>query len=78
MTHSASHLKHHVSNEIRAELARQRLTHEWLADETGMTRTTLYRRLSGKSPFLADEIFNIANALNVDVANFFALSDEVA
>lgn len=67
MTTSVSLLTHHVSSSIRAELARQRQTQGWLADELGMSRTTLYRRLAGKTPYAVDDLFDIANALNVEL-----------
>jgi hypothetical protein len=52
--------------EVRAELARQRLTIQWLADHTTLNLRTLNRRLNEQGrAFDLDELREIADALEV-------------
>lgn len=47
---------------LRAEMARQRLTLKQISDTIHMNRDTLSRKLSGKSPLYLDEAFYIQKA----------------
>lgn len=65
MNYSA--LSHHVAAEIRAEMARQRMSLAELAGRIGLSESTLRRRLDGRTPFGLDEFARTAAALNVPV-----------
>jgi transcriptional regulator with XRE-family HTH domain len=58
-----------VAANVRAELARQRKPQRELQQHLGISRVTLYRRLSGESPFDVDELRRIAELLNVSVSD---------
>lgn len=57
-----------VAAEIRAELARQRMTHGRLAEELGVSRAYLSRRLNGDTPLSITDVAAIAGILGVPVA----------
>ena len=52
-------------NEFKAEVARNGMTMEELAGATGITRTTLWRRLSKPNEFELIEIKSIAKVLHL-------------
>lgn len=54
-----------VANEVRAELARQRRTILELSEGTGITLSTLRRRLDGVSALNLDELQLIADFLGI-------------
>jgi transcriptional regulator with XRE-family HTH domain len=58
-----------VAGNVRAELARQRRSQRELQQHLGISRVTLYRRLSGESPFDVDELRKIAELLHVSVSD---------
>lgn len=65
-----------VAGEIRAELARQRMTQADLATQLGVSRPWLSRRLSGETPLSVGDMVVIAEALDVPVATLTAPVDE--
>ncbi|SCJ08482.1 Uncharacterised protein [uncultured Clostridium sp.] len=46
-------------SELRAEMARKKITIKQLADEVGVTRDTMGGKLSGKRPLFLNEAFVI-------------------
>lgn len=54
-----------VAAEVRAELARRRLTTRELAVGAGIALTTLRRRLAGESAFTLDELAAIAGCFGI-------------
>lgn len=64
-----------LAGEIRAELARQNLTYSALAEATGITPSTISRRLQGVKPFDLDEIHTIAQFLGLKVSELTARTD---
>lgn len=58
-----------IRTEIRAEMARQRISQRQLAARLHWSPTTLHRRLSGTSPLGAEHLFQIAKALKVTVSD---------
>jgi transcriptional regulator with XRE-family HTH domain len=56
-----------VAAEIRAEMARQQMSQDQLADRIGMSQSTLSRRLTGSLPFDTTELAKVAEALGVVV-----------
>lgn len=67
-----------VAGEIRAELARQRVTQTELVRRLGVSRPWLVRRLSGETPLTMADIATIADILNVPVTQLVAPIDENA
>lgn len=53
-------------NELKAEIVRNGLTTEELANKTQITRTTLWRRFNNPSGFTLAEITNIADVLGLE------------
>lgn len=60
-------LNESVSAEIRAEMARQRLTQRQLALSLGWTQPQLSKRLLSKIAFSTDELERIARLLGIPV-----------
>lgn len=54
-----------VAANVRAEMARQQCTQIRLAEKLSKTQAYVSRRLTGQVPFTVDEIYEIAEALNV-------------
>ncbi|MPY99040.1 MAG: helix-turn-helix domain-containing protein [Actinophytocola sp.] len=65
-----------VAAEIRAQLARQRVTQTVLADQLGVSRAWLSRRLSGDTPLSVGDVATIADTLGVPVSTFTTVVDE--
>lgn len=51
--------------ELRAEMARQKISIPKLADLINMNKSNLYPRMRGETPFNQKDIANIAKALNL-------------
>ncbi|MFF9565776.1 helix-turn-helix domain-containing protein [Leifsonia sp. NPDC014704] len=56
-----------LAGEIRAEMARQRVSVAQLADATGISQSTLYRRLNGVKPLQLEELDAICASLKVSL-----------
>jgi len=54
-----------LAAEIRAELGRQRVSIQKLSAGTGISASTLYRRLEGTRPFYVEELEAIGRFLGV-------------
>jgi transcriptional regulator with XRE-family HTH domain len=70
-----------VGDNIRAEMARQRVTQQELGRQLGLTGASVSRRLTGLTPFTIDEISRIAGLLKVtveDLVNDTGRADLVA
>ena len=63
----ATSFNEHVGNEIRAEMARRRLSQTDLASALGWTQVALSRRLTSAVALSTDEIEHIAEVLHVPV-----------
>lgn len=59
-----------VASEVRAEMARQQVSQQALADKLGWTQPKVSRRISGAVPFDVAELNAIATALGVPVVQF--------
>ncbi len=57
-----------VSDEVRAEMARQRIGQHKLAAACGWTQAYLSRRLTGRVTFSTDDLQTIAEALGIPLA----------
>lgn len=63
--------REHIAAEVRAGLARKKMTQRELAEQLGMGLPTLSRRLNGHTPFNTDELLAISSALGIAFAMFF-------
>jgi DNA-binding Xre family transcriptional regulator len=61
-----------IAGELRAHMARQRITATVLSEAVGIPQATLSRKLNGKSGFTLDELFAIGDQLGVDVTEVLA------
>jgi hypothetical protein len=62
-------LTERIGSSVRAELARERRSRDWLANAIGMTPRTLDRRLDGEGEWRVSEVVAIADALDMSVAD---------
>ena len=63
-----------VAGSVKAELARQRMSPEQLADAARISLSVLTRMLAGEQPFDVEKLDAIARVLGVSVASL--LNDE--
>ncbi|MCE6990859.1 helix-turn-helix transcriptional regulator [Dyadobacter sp. CY323] len=56
-----------ASNRIKAVLAEQHKTNNWLADQLDMNRTTVSKWCTNQMQPTMETLYEIAEALNVDV-----------
>ena len=59
-----------VAAEVRAEMARQKISQETLCQRIGISQSTLSRRITGEYAFDTTELARIAAVLGVPVARF--------
>ena len=62
-----------VAAEVRAEMARSRLSGNRLAQIAGKSQAYWSRRISGEVAFDVDDLGTIADVLGIDVATFFGV-----
>ena len=67
-----------VASEVRAEMARQRVSQTVLAVRLGWSQAFLSRRLCGITDWRVDEIEAVAAALGVPLAQLAAVPTEAA
>lgn len=58
-----------VIDEIRAEMARRRMTQTDLADKLGVTRQWVVRHLNGSTPLTLDATARIAEVIDVSIGD---------
>ena len=58
-----------IAEEVRVEMARQRVTGRQIAELLGISENTLSHRLAGRYEFRASELDKIARYLNVPITN---------
>lgn len=63
-------LNTHVVNEVRVEMARQRLTQRELAERLGLSQAQISERMCGTVPLRLPELEAIAGVLGVSPAKF--------
>lgn len=66
----AESLTDRVAAEVRAEMARRRMTQRQLAEIMGISQPQVMQRLTGKLGFRLAELEHLAKALDVPVARF--------
>lgn len=67
-----------VAEEIRAEMARQKISVNALAECIGMPISTLRRSINGSRPFGVDEVFKVTQALNVSATSIIQRAEKLA
>lgn len=67
----------HIAAEVRAEMARQGLTQQALANKLGCNQPYLSRRMTGAVPFDVAELVELAEALGVPLAQFLPAAEVV-
>lgn len=70
MTNATGTLRATVAGEVRAMMARRRITQTDLANKLGWTQSYVSRRLSGDVPFDIDELEVLADLFDVPVVRF--------
>jgi len=65
-------LRDTVATEVRAEMARQRLSQQALAERLGEKQWWVSKRLTRSIPFTIEDLERIATALEKPVAHFIA------
>lgn len=75
MTHG---LSEHVAREVRAEMARQRVTHRQVADRLGLSQVQVSKRLRGQIEFRPSELDAVADFLGVPVTQFLPTPERAA
>lgn len=63
-------LTQRVAAEVRAEVARQNVTQDRVAQILGVAQPNVSRRLNGKQPFDTDELDKLAVAFGIPVDRF--------
>lgn len=66
-----------VAAEVRAEVARQRLTHKRLAELLGLSQPQITKRLNGVIAMNTTELDRIADALGVPVERLLSAPSSV-
>lgn len=66
-----------IAAEVRQRMIEKNVSEQALANETGIPRVTLRRRLAG-APFTTDELFAIAPILGTTPSRLFALVEVAA
>lgn len=56
-----------IASNVRAEMARRRITQTEIAKKAGIPQSGLSRRLVGSTPFTVNEIERIAEVLDIQV-----------
>lgn len=65
-------LAQRVGDNVRAEMARQRVTQSVMAKGLAMQQQALSRRISGRTPFNVEELHRVAEFLGVSTADLMA------
>ena len=63
-------------NRIKAVLADKQKTYKWLAEQLGKSETTVSRWASNKIQPSLEQLFEIANVLDIDVKELIKASKE--
>lgn len=67
---TTSEIRERVAAEVRAELARQKVTQREVGEFLDLVQPAVQLRLAGKRPFRVEELITLADKLGVPVARF--------
>jgi plasmid maintenance system antidote protein VapI len=65
-----------VAGETRAELARQRRSNKWLAEQLQITPSTLHRKIHGARSLTIDDAVSCAEVLGIEIDRLFSSRSE--
>jgi len=75
-------MEHDVANRtagaVRAELARRRTSGRQMAEDLGISKTSLHRRLTGEYPFTITQLVAIADYLQLPLSSLLPLDERAA
>jgi len=67
-----------LAGEVRAEMARQRVTADKVALATDISRTSLSRKLNGHNEFTVAEMIRVAAFLGLTLSDLLRRAEQVA
>ena len=62
---SSSEYREQVAGEVRAAVARNKMTATALGEATGISRSSLHRKMQGTRSFTVEELIRVADALGL-------------
>lgn len=69
-------LRERIAANVRAELARVKMPASRLPDKIGKSQSYWSRRVNGDLPFDTDDLYALAELLNVDIRVFLEVDDD--
>lgn len=75
---TTTEIREQIAAEVRAEIARRRLTQRQVAEILDMTQPALQLRLVGTRPFRAEELVKLADSLGIPASQFVSTTVEAA
>lgn len=70
-------IREQIAAEVRAELARRRMSQRQVADILEMVQPAVQQRLAGVRPWRAEELVKLADALGVPLSRFMPQASPV-
>ncbi|WP_157933485.1 MULTISPECIES: helix-turn-helix domain-containing protein [Mycobacteroides] len=74
----ATTIDQRVAANVRAEMARRRVSQQTLANAMDLSFMSISRRMSGHVSFSISELYRVAEVLKVDIRTLIALEQAVA
>ncbi|GLE55352.1 BetR domain [Mycobacteroides abscessus subsp. bolletii] len=78
MSFMATTIDQRVAANVRAEMARRRVSQQTLANAMDLSFMSISRRMSGHVSFSISELYRVAEVLKVDIRTLIALEQAVA
>ncbi|WP_445227935.1 helix-turn-helix domain-containing protein [Corynebacterium sp. H127] len=78
MPNGLSSRSREIATEVRAELARQEISVNEVAETTGIPISTLRRSVKGHRSFTVDELFAVTRMLNISVSGLVQKAERAA
>ncbi|RIR58244.1 XRE family transcriptional regulator [Mycobacteroides abscessus] len=78
MSFMATTIDQRVAANVRAEMARRRVSQQTLANAMDLSFMSISRRMSGHVSFSISELYRVAEVLKVDIRTLIALEQSVA
>lgn len=67
-----------VAEEVRVQMVRKRLTQAATADQLGISKSSLNRRLTGESEFTVGELYRLADVFGIQPADLLPTATAIA
>jgi transcriptional regulator with XRE-family HTH domain len=74
----AVQIRQRIAAEVRAEIARQGVTHRQLGNALGLDQSSASLRIQGRRPFRAEELVAVAEFLGVAVTQFTSIAESIS